>query len=98
MSATTYRTRARVFSLALAACLVSLTAGDVAKPLLPFVSAAELERDGDEPAREDEPGKAQEFFARKRAPVGETAVPTERYAVARKQMARMRGYSTASAA
>jgi hypothetical protein len=98
MSATSYRTRARVYSLVAAACLASLTAGDVAKARLPLLSAVKLERDGDEPAREDEPGKAQEFFARKRAPFGETAVPTERYAVARKQMARMRTYSTASSA
>jgi hypothetical protein len=54
--------------------------------------------DSRRPVRNDEPGKAQEFFARKRAPVGETAVPTERYALARRQIAQMRTYSTASAA
>ncbi|MBI3932510.1 MAG: hypothetical protein HY317_03785, partial [Acidobacteria bacterium] len=43
----------------------------------------------------DSPFEAAEFFARKRAPIGETQVPSERYATARRQMAAMPLYSTA---
>lgn len=39
---------------------------------------------------------AQEFFAQKRAPIGETAVPADRYATARQKALKMDVYSTAS--
>ncbi len=44
--------------------------------------------------RYDEPLKARDFFALKRAPVGRTTVPVERYRLAREQMIRMALYST----
>jgi hypothetical protein len=44
--------------------------------------------------RSDGPAEAQRFFAMKRAPFGETAVPTERYAAALLQMRSMSRYST----
>ena len=40
--------------------------------------------------------EAKEFFALKRAPVGQTAVPSERYATARQRADKMNVYSTAS--
>ena len=48
--------------------------------------------------RYDEPLKARDFFALKRAPVGRTTLPVERYRLAREQMARMALYSTRSSA
>ena len=48
--------------------------------------------------RYDEPLKARDFFALKRAPVGRTTIPVERYRMAREQMTRMPLYSTRSGA
>ena len=48
--------------------------------------------------RYDEPLKARDFFALKRAPVGKTTIPVERYRIARDQMTRMGLYSTRSGA
>ena len=48
--------------------------------------------------RYDEPRKARDFFALKRAPVGRTTVPVERYRMAREQMTRMPLYSTRASA
>lgn len=42
----------------------------------------------------DMPGEAQEYFHAKRAPVGETDVPVERYFTAQEQMRRMPQHST----
>ncbi|MCI0339507.1 MAG: hypothetical protein L0226_18190 [Acidobacteria bacterium] len=47
-----------------------------------------------EKARTDQPGEAQEYYRLKRAPVGEYAVPVERYLVARERMRLMRRHST----
>ena len=44
--------------------------------------------------RYDEPKEGLEFFARKRAPVGERAVPSERYRAARERITDMPVYST----
>src|SRR5262245_13904528 len=44
------------------------------------------------------PGEAQEFFAAKRAPRGQKAVPTHRYLTARQVMQRMARYSTRAGA
>jgi hypothetical protein len=98
MSSTINRTQARVSTLVAVACFVSLTSGDSAKGRVPRPGPATFLAHAGELEREDKAGEAQEFFARKRAPFGQTAVPTERYAIARRQMARMRTYSTASAA
>jgi hypothetical protein len=46
--------------------------------------------------RFDQPAEAQEFHRAKRAPVGETAVPVERYLGARRRMRNMPVHSTAS--
>jgi len=46
--------------------------------------------------RYDKPREAQQFHALKRAPVGETAVPVERYLVAKQQMRAMSVFSTRS--
>jgi hypothetical protein len=43
---------------------------------------------------QDEAGEAQAFYALKRAPTGERAVPSERYLLARQSMRRMRLFST----
>src|SRR5439155_864717 len=45
--------------------------------------------------RRDEPDAALEFFRLKRAPIGERAVPTERYLTAREKMRQMPQFSTA---
>jgi len=66
-------------------------------------SAAEAEREIEggreeserEAAREDQPDEALEFYRFKRAPVGEYAVPTERYVAAREHLRSMSRYSTA---
>jgi outer membrane protein assembly factor BamB len=46
------------------------------------------------PERNDEPAEALRFYARKRAPAGQTAVPTERYFAAQQKMKAMRRFST----
>ncbi|HVQ28113.1 MAG TPA: hypothetical protein VMV21_00955, partial [Vicinamibacteria bacterium] len=61
---------------------------------VPTVRAAD---DDTSPAAEKSAqAEAAEFFALKRAPVGETAVPVERYEAARKRTLKMDVYSTAS--
>jgi hypothetical protein len=45
-------------------------------------------------ARYDEPQKARDFYVEKRAPVGGSTIPVERYRVAREQVAGMALYST----
>jgi hypothetical protein len=42
----------------------------------------------------DQPDQAAEFYRLKRAPVGQTAIPVERYITAREQMDAMPQYST----
>ena len=60
------------------------------RPMAPLLAAALRKA----PKPYDEPAKAWEFYAKKRAPVGQTAIPTERYVAARKRMSTMRRYST----
>src|SRR5262245_36115240 len=48
-----------------------------------------------EEARYDKAAEAQRFYAKRRAPIGETAVPAERYAQALKQMRSMQVFSSA---
>ena len=65
--------------------------------VLPVSKPASLERKLVKgKARFDKPAEAQEYYRAKRAPVGETAVPVERYLGAQRQMRNMSVYSTAS--
>lgn len=61
--------------------------------LLYLLPAPELAKE--EPKRYDKPAEAQEFYVLQRAPMGETAIPVEKYAIALQQMERMPQYSTA---
>lgn len=76
-----YRTLARVLALPLLFATI------------PAAFAGPEEEQAADPSPE---AAAQEFFALKRAPIGQTAVPSERYAAARKRMEKMAVYSTAS--
>lgn len=65
----------------------------------PAVEAARLEklrarRKGKAPKSFDKPREAQVFFAYKRAPVGETAIPVQRYVTAMEAMREMPLFST----
>ena len=64
--------------------------------VLPTSKPASLERKLVKGPRFDKPAEAQEYYRAKRAPVGETAVPVERYLSAQRQMRNMSVYSTAS--
>jgi hypothetical protein len=66
-----------------------------AVPGAPPSRARELRQEKEELRRPDQPDKALELYRRKRAPVGETAIPVERYLAALDQMAQMRQYSSA---
>ncbi len=74
--------------VALAAVAAALLGSTAPRPPKP--------RQSERPARFDGPAEAQRFFASKRAPVGQTAVPTARYAAARNMMRFMPRYSTAA--
>ena len=83
----------RLYPAALVAIGVVVAASQLparGRPLAALAAAAA--RKGPKPY--DEPAKAWEFYARKRAPVGQTALPTERYVAAQERMGAMRRYST----
>ncbi|MFL6195271.1 MAG: S-layer homology domain-containing protein [Thermoanaerobaculia bacterium] len=62
--------------------------------LLAALPAFSADPKKEEPKRADHPGEAAEFYRLKRAPVGQTAIPVERYVTAREQMNAMEQYST----
>ncbi|HKH46103.1 MAG TPA: hypothetical protein VKM72_15690 [Thermoanaerobaculia bacterium] len=64
-------------------------------PQIPQSLARRLQQEQGELRRYDQPDKALEHYRRKRAPVGEAAIPVERYLVALEHMAKMPQYSSA---
>jgi outer membrane protein assembly factor BamB len=83
--------RAETRLRALAAVLVVTAACRAAAP--PH-AAVPPSSHGRAPEPYDQPGEAQEFYALKRAPVGQKAIPTQRYLAAKSRMRAMRRYST----
>jgi len=73
-------------------CLLLSNKNDRSQPNSKLALSAEIL--AGEMARTDQPGEAQDYYRLKRAPVGEFAVPVERYLVARERMRVMRRHST----
>jgi len=85
--------RFRKAQFLLLACAALLTSG-ARSERAPFEGREEREAEEREHGRYDKPSEAQEFFARKRAPLGERAIPVERYLIAKRRMDGMRRFST----
>lgn len=56
----------------------------------------EMEEERENSERYDKPDEAQEFYVQKRAPVGQKAIPVERYALARQQIDQMTRYESST--